>query len=406
MSDKLSDIIAASSPGTVLSLPSGEFEGPVTITKPMRIVGNNTTVWAKRGSVISIASPGVTLENLRVELTEGSVSDAAITAEKPAAVNNVEILGEVRGFGAEDGTLDIPRTLELGAFASETVNSFIFTVNVPVKTEIVSSGSEISLEPRVLETGRNQIVLTVNGFASGTILFAEILFKSRFTRRVYVTGKASSSASPADRKSIYTAPERPASQPAVTENRETDVVSVAAMPETFLPAIALQRGQRVSLTKYAGDNFSIYFSCEKPQDMDIDPYLFLLDENEKAPGDTGLVFFGNERSDNGEAVYFPSDGHLEIDLSKADPKIRKITIAYSVYAGSTVRNFSSVRNPQAALWTDSERISFKMNELSDETTVVAMEIYLYKGEWKISAVGAGFKDGMAKLCNRFGIEVE
>jgi len=34
-----------------------------------------------------------------------------------------------------------------------------------------------------------------------------------------------------------------------------------------------------------------------------------------------------------------------------------------------------------------------------------MEFYLYKGEWKISAVGAGYKDGMAKLCNRYGIEV-
>ena len=54
---------------------------------------------------------------------------------------------------------------------------------------------------------------------------------------------------------------------------------------------------------------------------------------------------------------------------------------------------------------DGERVSFLMEGLTAEATVVAMEFYLYKGEWKISAVGAGYKDGMAKLCNRYGIEV-
>ena len=47
-----------------------------------------------------------------------------------------------------------------------------------------------------------------------------------------------------------------------------------------------------------------------------------------------------------------------------------------------------------------------MNDLKNETTAVALEIYLYKGEWKISVVGRGFSDGMARLCNSFGIQVE
>ena len=407
MSEKLIDIINSAAPGSVVNLPAGEFEGPVEIGKPLRIVGQNTTIWAKTGSVINITSGGVSLENLRVELTEGSISDTAVTASKPASINNVEVLGGVRGFGSEDGFFDVPRTLELGEFASNTENSFTLTVNVSDKTEIICQGGETEFSPKTLNPGRNEITLTVKPVSPGIILYTEVLFKSRFTRRVYLSGKSSANAAPVTEKNIYTAPERSVSQ-AVTSSDSTpaDVVTLFSEQNNSLPALDMQRGQRVPLTQYAGSGFSVYFTCEKPAAMDIDPYVFLLDENEKATGDTGLVFFGNERSDNGEAVYFPSDGHIEIDLAKADLKVRKIALAYSVYAGDSRNNFSAVQNARVALWTDSERISFTMNDLSGETTVVALEFYLYKGEWKISAVGSGFKDGMAKLCNRYGIEVE
>lgn len=369
----------------------------------MKIVGNNTTIWAKKGSVIRIVSPGVTLENLRVELTEASITDTAVTAEKPATVNSVEVLGAVKGFGVEDGFFDIPRTVELGSFASGALNSFVVTVNVPVKTEVFCPGGEISVEPREINPGRNRLTFTVSGMTQGTILFAEVLFKSKFQRRIYVTGKSSDTAAAARDKEVYTAPERTSetiSEPAA------DVISISETPDDSLPAISMTRGQRIPLTQYAGTDFSIYFSCEKPAGMDIDPYVFLLDEREQALSEKALVFFGNERSENGEVSYFHSDGHVEIDLTKADPRVRRIVLAYSVYAGDSRNCFSMVRNPQASLWTDRERISFTMDSLSGETTVVAMEFYLYKGEWKISAVGAGFKDGIAKLCNRCGIEVE
>ena len=84
-----------------------------------------------------------------------------------------------------------------------------------------------------------------------------------------------------------------------------------------------------------------------------------------------------------------------------------MTIAYSVYAGDRSKNFSRVRAPRISISADGrERIAFVMDGLADETTVVAVEIYRYKGEWKLSAVGSGYRDGMARMCNRYGIEVE
>lgn len=406
----IKQIVANAAAGASITLPSGEFEGPLVINKPLHLIGKNTTVWAKKSPVIEINSNGVTIENIRAELTEGSLNDAAVAANVLAAAKDIEVLGGVRGFGAEDGFFDVPRTIELGEFAADGVNTFTLDVNVPDKTEIVCGIREVTFSPNMLTAGRNSVTVTVSGISAQTYLYAEVLFKTRFTRRIYLTGRPKADVPCAEKRSVYTAPERdfsyaekqpePISAPAVT-----DVISMTRTPDTSLPALEMKRGQRVSLPQYIGSRFDIFFTCEKPRGYEIDPYVFLLGENEQSLGDSGLIFFGNERSENGEVVYFPADGHVEIDLAKVDFRVRKIALVYSIYAGDTQKNFSSVRIPRVSIRAGGERVSFVMDGLAEEATVVAMEFYLYKGEWKISAVGAGYKDGMARLCNRYGIEV-
>ena len=407
MNQNLNQIIDSAPSGADITLPAGEFEGPVIIAKPLRISGKNTTIWAKKGSVIEIKSPGVSISDIRAELTESSETDCAIRAFFPADAKNVEVLGSVSGFGAEDGFFDVPRTINLGEFLADAENTFSLSVNVPEKTEILCDIKEIVISPKTLEKGRNDLTITINGISEKTLLYAEILFKTRFVRRVYLMGKPKADI-PAANKCIYTAPERDFSQTAVqpTAAPESDVVSMTNQADSALPPLEMKKGQRLSLAGYLGSRFSVWFTCEKPVGMDIDAYAFLLDENEKALGDKSLVFFGNESSPNGEVRFFPNDGHLEIDLAKVDYRVKKITLAYSIYAGNANSNFSLVRNPRMSLRTDFERLSYVMSDLKNETTAVALEFYLYKGEWKISVVGSGYNNGMARLCNRFGIQVE
>lgn len=406
----IKQIVANASAGSSVTLPSGEFEGPLVISKPLRLIGKNTTIWAKKSPVIEINSNGVSIENIRAELTEGSINDIAVMANVLAAAKDIEVLGGVRGFGAEDGFFDVPRAIELGEFEADSVNTFALTVNVPDNTEIVCDIREVTFSPSVLNAGRNEMTVTVSGISAQTYLYAEVLFKTKFTRRIYLTGRPKSNVPKAEMKHIYTAPERDLSHTSVLPEpistpTVTDVISMTRTPDTSLPALTMRRGQRVSLSQYIGSRFEIFFTCEKPRGYEIDPYVFLLGENEQSFGDSGLIFFGNERSENGEVIYFPADGHVEVDLTKVDFRVRKIALAYSIYAGDTQKNFSSVREPRVSIRAGGERVSFVMDGLAAEATVVAVEFYLYKGEWKISAVGAGYKDGMAKLCNRYGIEV-
>lgn len=413
MADNINDIILRTPHGGTAMLPSGEFEGPVYITKPIRLVGKDTTIWAKRGSVIEVTAQGVAIEELRVELTEGDVHDTAIVANHTVFVNNVEVQGGVKGFGAEDGYFDVPRTIELGALAPDTENSFTMTVNVPAQTEIVCGTSGVTISPKRLSAGRNEVKISVKGISDHTVLYSELLFKSQFTRRVYLMGRADGNITAVSGRCVYTAPERELSEVGAPPSAEpaapaTDVISVTSPAPLYdMPLLDMRMGQRVSLYQYIGTKCSIYFTCIKPDNIDIDPYVFMLDGNERSFGDSGLIFFGNENSDRGEVKYFPGDGHVEIDFDKADYRVQKITLAYSIYAGNYTNNFSLVRAPKISIVANgAERIAFTMDRLTDETTAVALEFYMYKGEWKLSAVGAGYRNGMAKLCNRYGIEVE
>ena len=76
-----------------------------------------------------------------------------------------------------------------------------------------------------------------------------------------------------------------------------------------------------------------------------------------------------------------------------------------MYSGDSVKNFSQVKAPRVSLESQGrERVRFDIEGLTNEITIIAMELYIYRGEWRISAVGAGYRDGLVKLCSRYGIE--
>lgn len=396
MSVNINDIIARAKEGEIVLLPSGEFEGPVYITKPIKLMGNNTTLWARRGSVIEVTCEGAAIENIRAELSEADSSDSVIVAHKGAAINNVEIFGGVNGFGDEDGYFDFPRSLYLGEFAAEEKNTFTISVNVPVPCHIESNTSGLSFTPSELQAGENLVTITAGGFAAGMLLYAEVLLKSVFTRRFYVSGRPTADMQPVSGLSLYSCGEKA---------QQSDVFSVLsnAPSQELLPA-DIRKGQRISLGQYIGSKCSIYFSHSSGPAAEIDPYMFLLDTETKAFGSTGMVFFGCESSDDGAVRYFADDGHIEIDFDRIDYRVERLLLVYSVYAESAVQSFGDVKSPCCAIKADGKtRITYSMYGLGEAPAVIALEFYNYKGEWKVAATGRSFYSGLPALCESFGI---
>lgn len=415
MADSLNDIIARTPAGGIAALPAGEFEGPVRIDRAITFRGSNTTIWAKHGSVLEITSPGVTIEGLRVEITEGALSEPAISARCPAEAKHVEVLGTVSGFGAEDGVFEIPRTLALGELSAGEENTFRMTLDIPAAGKIICPVSGIRFQPENVPAGRSEVQISVIGTGSAALIYTEVLLQSQFRRRIYLSGRFSVNAPAVRDRIIFEAQPVERQQTAapvpvsVTASRSspTDVISnVGAAPLPDSDVLVMKKGQRVPAQQYIGSECSIYLTGQKLGNVEIDPYVFMLDERERSIGDGGLVFFGNAASPDGAVRYHSDDGHISVNFSAVPEKVKRIAVVYSVYSGSSTKNFSLVSEPRLSVYAqDKERVRFDMDGLNGEVTVVATEFYVYKGEWRISAVGSGFRDGLAKLCNHYGIEV-
>ena len=89
--------------------------------------------------------------------------------------------------------------------------------------------------------------------------------------------------------------------------------------------------------------------------------------------------------------------------------MERVAICYSIYedqkkGGQTI---AQVQDPLFRVFAGEQEVfRLKLEDLRVEKTLVAAEVYRYKGQWKLNFVGAGYRDGLRRLCESYGIEVE
>src|SRR4030095_5104536 len=112
--------------GATLKLRPREYPGPVVVNHPIVIEGSGSTIWALHGPVISCEADGVTLRNLRIEVTGSGATgndQCALKVDPGCGVTfeNVEVRGSVIGHWQEEGDWQYPHSLQIGSvpFSSE-----------------------------------------------------------------------------------------------------------------------------------------------------------------------------------------------------------------------------------------------------------------------------------------------
>lgn len=191
-------------------------------------------------------------------------------------------------------------------------------------------------------------------------------------------------------------------------------------------AVSLQKGQKVDLTKTNPGLTQIKVGLgwdtnkyDGGGEFDLDVSVFLLNDQGKVEDDKHFVFFNNPSSPDGSVVHSgdnrtgDGDGDdevIEIDLSKVSANIQKIAFTITIYDAATRnQNFGQVSNAYARVLSASsgeELIRYDLGEdFSIETAVVVGELYRHGSEWKFSAIGSGYKDGLAGLARDFGVNI-
>lgn len=100
-----------------------------------------------------------------------------------------------------------------------------------------------------------------------------------------------------------------------------------------------------------------------------------------------------------------------ISLSGIPEQYARIAVTLTIYEGEQqnlrMKELSGLQLSLMDRKNGEELYRFDYGtDLSDETAVVAGELYRHQGEWKFSAIGSGFNGGLAALCKSYGLEVE
>ena len=191
-------------------------------------------------------------------------------------------------------------------------------------------------------------------------------------------------------------------------------------------AIQLKKGQKINLTKGnpglnhiklgLGWDTNVFDGGE---DFDLDVSLFMVGKSGRVENDEDFIFYNNLKHPSGAVEHLGDnrtgdgdgdDEEILVDFSKMPNTIEKIAVTVTIYEAKERRqNFGQVNNSYVRLLNsdnDEELLRYDLGEdFSIETAVVVCEIYKNNGEWKFSAVGAGFEGGLEALCKQYGLNV-
>ena len=191
-------------------------------------------------------------------------------------------------------------------------------------------------------------------------------------------------------------------------------------------AIQLKKGQKIDLTKGNPGLKHIVVGLgwdtnmfDGGDDFDLDVSLFMVGKSGKVEQDEDFIFYNNLKhpseavehlGDNRTGDGDGDDEEILVDFSKMPDRIEKIAVTVTIYEAKERRqNFGQVNNSYVRLLNsdnDEELLRYDLGEdFSIETAVVVCEIYKNNGEWKFSAVGAGFEGGLEALCKQYGLNV-
>lgn len=191
-------------------------------------------------------------------------------------------------------------------------------------------------------------------------------------------------------------------------------------------AVNLSKGQKVDLTKTNPGLVKVKVGLgwdtnkyDGGSSFDLDATAFCLNGSGKVNSDNDFIYYNNKSNTNG-AIQLSGDNQtgegagddesLTIDLSQVPANIEKVAFCITIHdAAARNQNFGQVANAFARILkdgTNEELIRYDLGEdFSIETAVVVAELYRHNGEWKFSAVGSGYRDGLAGLCRDFGVQV-
>jgi stress response protein SCP2 len=140
--------------------------------------------------------------------------------------------------------------------------------------------------------------------------------------------------------------------------------------------------------------------------FDLDASVLCLNEQNRFTDNSNLVYFGNLRHKSGAIAHLGDnltgegegdDEQVVVDLPNIPDHLHKLVFVVNIYqAYQRKQDFGQVENAFVRLVNmgnnqEIARYQLSGGEYGGKTAMVMAEIYRHQGEWKMAAIGNGFK---------------
>lgn len=133
-----------------------------------------------------------------------------------------------------------------------------------------------------------------------------------------------------------------------------------------------------------------------------DVICLLLDVDDHADGDHGVVLFSQPECAGGAVRLDHVADRLTVDLRRLPPGIQRVLVVANADTAQTIDQTGGV---SVAIIADSKlAASARILAPPPFATVQLVELYRRNGAWKVRVLGDGYADGLEKLLNVHGVE--
>ncbi|GEM33649.1 hypothetical protein NN3_46560 [Nocardia neocaledoniensis NBRC 108232] len=166
-------------------------------------------------------------------------------------------------------------------------------------------------------------------------------------------------------------------------------------------SVTLTKGQNGPLTV---DDVVVSVRLAAPADLSA----LLVTDQGKVRTDADFVFY-NQPTGPGVRLQPTSPGHpaaVAVSLRQVPADIAAIRAVITLEDSSG--SFGTIAPPVASITDASANTlyEYRIDGLSSESVVIAVELYRRQGSWKVRAVGQGYAGGFAALVTDHGVSVE
>ena len=172
-------------------------------------------------------------------------------------------------------------------------------------------------------------------------------------------------------------------------------------------AINLQKGQKISLSKEAGDSLTKvimglgwdakksggFFGFGGSSAIDLDASCMMFDAQHKS---VDVVYFAQLKSKDGSIVHTGDnltgegdgdDEQIIVDLSRVPENVASLVFTVNSFTGQT---FDKVENAYCRLvdaHNKKEIARYTLSAQGSHTAQIMVKLYRHEGEWKLHAIG-------------------